>query len=100
MNLRASLLVSADRSRRDPARTSPSCFIALVFNRYSLLLPSGMRSSMMNYAFNNRDLRVKKDVSDLELDPLFWRCVLGRNYFFASYRTDPSAAVQPVSDWT
>jgi hypothetical protein len=28
MNLRASLLVSADRSRRDPARTSPSCFIA------------------------------------------------------------------------
>ena len=35
----------------------------------------------MNYAFNDRDLRVKKDVSDLELDPLFWRCVLGRNYF-------------------
>jgi hypothetical protein len=25
----------------------------------------------MNYAFNDRDLRVKKDVSDLELDPLF-----------------------------
>ncbi len=54
----------------------------------------------MNYAFNDRDLRVKKDVSDLELDPLFWRYVLGRNYFFASYRTDPSAAVQPESDWT
>ena len=53
----------------------------------------------MNYAFNDKDLRVKKDVSDLELDSLFWRCVLGRNYFFASYRTDPSAAVQPVSDW-
>jgi hypothetical protein len=28
MNLRASLFVSADRSRRDPARTSPSRFIA------------------------------------------------------------------------
>jgi hypothetical protein len=41
MNLRASLLVSADRSRRDPARTSPSCFIALVFNSYSLSFPSG-----------------------------------------------------------
>ncbi len=27
----------------------------------------------MNYAFNDRDLRVKKDVSDLELDPLFFR---------------------------
>ena len=26
---------------------------------------------MMNYAFNDRDLRVKKDVSDLELDPYF-----------------------------
>ena len=26
---------------------------------------------MMNYAFNDRDLRVKKDVSDLELDPFF-----------------------------
>ena len=23
----------------------------------------------MNYAFNDRDLRVKKDVSDLKLDP-------------------------------
>ena len=41
MNLRASLLVSAERSRRDPARTSPSCFIALVFNSYSLSLPPG-----------------------------------------------------------
>jgi hypothetical protein len=58
-----------------------------------------MRSSMINYAFNDRDLRVNKDVNDLELDPLFWRCVLGKNYFSASYRADPSAAVQPVSDW-
>jgi hypothetical protein len=41
MNLRASLLLIADRSRRDPARTSPSCFIALVFNSYSLSLPAG-----------------------------------------------------------
>jgi hypothetical protein len=55
---------------------------------------------MINYAFNDKDLRVKKDVNDLELDPLFWRCVLGKHYFFASYGTDPSAAVQPVSDWT
>jgi hypothetical protein len=54
---------------------------------------------MINYAFNDRDLRVNKDVNDLELDPLFWRCVLGKNYFSASYRADPSAAVQPVSDW-
>src|SRR5271166_3193872 len=44
----------------------------------------------------NRDLRVKKDVSDLKLDPLFWERVLGKNYFFASCRTDPSAAVRPV----
>src|SRR5271165_4255338 len=44
----------------------------------------------------NRDLRVKKDVSDLKLDPLLWERVLGKNYFFASCRTDPSAAVRPV----
>jgi hypothetical protein len=37
---------------------------------------------MINYAFNDRDLRVKKDVNDLELDPLFWRCVLGKKLFF------------------
>src|SRR6266436_8398113 len=55
-----------------------------------------MRSSLMDYAFNNRDLRVKKDVSDLKLDPLFWRRVLGKNYFFASYRIHPSAAIRPV----
>ena len=35
-------------------------------------------------------------MSDLELDPLFWRRVLGKDYFFASYRPDPSAAVPPV----
>ena len=37
----------------------------------------------MDYALNDRDLRFKKDVSDLKLDPLFWRRVLGKNYFFA-----------------
>jgi hypothetical protein len=37
----------------------------------------------MNYAFNDMDLRVKKNVSDLELDPLFWRCVLGDTLFFS-----------------
>ena len=50
----------------------------------------------MDYAFNGRDLRVKKDVSDLKLDFLFWRRVLRKNYFFASYRIDPSAAVPQV----
>src|SRR5271166_3113077 len=44
----------------------------------------------------NRHLRVKKDVSDLKLDPLFWGRVPGKNYFFASCRTDSSAAVPPV----
>src|SRR4029077_1029798 len=53
-----------------------------------------MRSSVMDCAFNDRDLRVKEDVSDLKLDPLFWRRVLGKNYFFASYRIHPSAAVR------
>jgi hypothetical protein len=55
-----------------------------------------MRSSMMDYALKDRDLRAKKDVSDLKLDPLFWGRVLGKNYFFAGCRTDPSAAVQTV----
>jgi len=55
-----------------------------------------MTSSVMDYAFNDRDLRVKKDVSDLKLDPLFWRRVLGKNDFFASYRIHPSAAVRQV----
>ena len=41
-------------------------------------------------------MRRKKDVSDLEPDPLFSRRVLGKNDFFASHRTDPSAAVSPV----
>src|ERR1700675_3049918 len=44
----------------------------------------------------DRYLRVKKDVSDLKLDPLFWGCVLRKNYFFTGYRSDPSAAVPPV----
>ena len=35
----------------------------------------------MDYAFNDRDLRFKKDVSDLKLDPLFWRRVLGKTIF-------------------
>src|ERR1700758_2336446 len=55
-----------------------------------------MRSSVMDYAFSDRDLRVKKDVSDLKLDFLFWRRVLGKNYFFTSYRFHPSAAVPQV----
>ena len=36
---------------------------------------------MIDYTFNERDLRVKKGVSDLELDPLFWRRVPGKNDF-------------------
>jgi hypothetical protein len=55
-----------------------------------------MRSSAMDYALNDRDLRVEKDVSDLKLDRLFWRRVLGKNYFFASCRANPSATVPPV----
>src|ERR1700686_3135680 len=55
-----------------------------------------MRSSMMDYTLNDRYLRVKKDVSDLKMDSLFWGSVLRKNYFFASCRTDPSAAVPPV----
>ncbi len=50
----------------------------------------------MDYAFNDTDLRVKRDVSDLKLDPLFWRRVLRKNDFFASYRIHPSAAVPQV----
>jgi hypothetical protein len=49
----------------------------------------------MDYSFNDRDLRVKKLVSDLKLDPLFWRRVLGKKRFFASYRIHPSPAVRP-----
>ena len=50
----------------------------------------------MDYALIGKDLRVKKDVSDLKLYPLFWGRVLGKNYFFASCRTDPSATVPPM----
>ena len=50
----------------------------------------------MDYALSYRCLRIEKDVSDLKLDPLFWRGVIGKNYFFASCRVDPSAAVLPV----
>ena len=53
----------------------------------------------MDYALNDRDLRFKKDVSDLNLDPLFWRRVLGKNYFFASYRIHSSAAVLVAVHW-
>src|SRR6202521_2442006 len=56
----------------------------------------GVPSSMMDYALIGKDLRVKKDVSDLKMDSLFWGSVLGKNYFLASCRTDPSAAVPPV----
>jgi len=50
----------------------------------------------MHYCFNDSDLRVKKDVSNLKRDALFWGRVFGKNYFFASCRTDPSATVPPV----
>ena len=35
-------------------------------------------------------------MSDLKLYPLFWGRVLGKNYFFASCRADPSATVPPL----
>jgi hypothetical protein len=50
----------------------------------------------MDYAFIGKDLRVKEDVSDLKLCPLFWGRVFGKNYCCASCRTDPSAAVPPM----
>ena len=50
----------------------------------------------MDYALIGKDLRVKRDVSDLKLCPLFWGRVLGNKYFFASCRTDPSATVPPM----
>ena len=50
----------------------------------------------MDYSFNDSDLREKKDVSDLKLDALFLGRVPGKNYFFASCRTDPSATIPPV----
>src|SRR5271155_3619361 len=55
-----------------------------------------MRTCLMDCTLNDKDLRIKKDVSDLKLDPLFWGRVLGKNYFFASCRTYPSAAVRSV----
>jgi hypothetical protein len=55
-----------------------------------------MRSPMIDYAFNGRDLRVEKDVSNLVGFPILGACVLWKNYFFASCRTGPSAAVPPV----
>jgi hypothetical protein len=50
-----------------------------------------IRSSVIDYAVNDRDLRVKTEVSDLKLEPLFWRRVLGKNYLFASYRIQVAA---------
>ena len=50
----------------------------------------------MYYALIGKDLRVKNGVSDLKLWPLFWGRVLGKKYFFASCRTDPSATVPPM----
>ena len=50
----------------------------------------------MDYALIGKHLRGKKDVSDLKLYPLFWGRVLGKNYFFASCRADPSATVPPL----
>jgi hypothetical protein len=55
-----------------------------------------VRSSMVDYALIGKDLRVKRNVSDLKVYPLFWRGVLGKKYFFASCRTDPSATVPPM----
>src|SRR5271170_5923143 len=51
---------------------------------------------MIDYALSCKDLRAKEDVSDLELYPLFWGRVLGKNNFFASCRADPSATVPPM----
>ena len=51
---------------------------------------------MVDYALIGKDLRQKKDVSDLKVDPLFWGRALGKNNFFASCRTDPSATVPPM----
>src|SRR5271165_1892336 len=51
---------------------------------------------MIDYTLIGKHLRVKKDVSDLKLCPLFWGRVLGNKYFFASCRTDPSATVPPM----
>ena len=43
---------------------------------------------MMHYAFNHGDLRGKEDVSDLELDLLFWRRVADSNDILACSRPD------------
>jgi hypothetical protein len=40
---------------------------------------------MMDYMFNYRDLQGEEDVSDLELDPLFWMGVTGNNDIIFSY---------------
>src|SRR5215510_13199428 len=55
-----------------------------------------MRSSVEDYAFNDRTYESKRIVIDLKRNPSFWRRVLGENYFFAGYRIHPSAAVRPV----
>jgi hypothetical protein len=47
----------------------------------------------MDYAVIGKDLRAKKDASDLKLCPLFWGRVLGKKYFFTSCRTGPFATV-------
>ena len=42
---------------------------------------------------NDKDLRVKKDVSDLKLDPLFWGRVIEKKLFFRQQqKEDPRAA--------
>jgi hypothetical protein len=51
----------------------------------------------MDYFFNDRDLRVQTDVSDLKLDPLCWRRVLWKNIFFSHViELIPSSAVPPT----
>jgi hypothetical protein len=42
----------------------------------------------MDYSFNDMDLLVKKDVSDLKLYLLFWRRVLGKKPFFRKLKPD------------
>jgi hypothetical protein len=51
----------------------------------------------MDYALSGKDLRVKKDVSDLKLCPLFWGRVLRKKYFCAWYAAGrlPSQPVGP-----
>ena len=48
------------------------------------------------YALSNRLLRVKKDVSDLKLDLLFWERVLGKTIFSQLSKWIHPAAIPPL----